>query len=151
MKSMDFKQWLTESSHRAVTDQLIADLLGVTRKTANKRINDRLTADDLLAICGKLGVNRTLALVEFGHLPFQDVLDFLDSDGQLIATADDGLLALELARRLNPATLSPVIDELAARREGAPVSDAGDVMLGYAADRRVPEPEEGDEDYGDGA
>ena len=43
-------------------------------------------------------------------------------------TAEDGELAIELARRLNPATRANEIDELAARRVGAPVSDADDSM-----------------------
>ena len=119
---MEIKQWLSETSHRRITDQDIADILKVTRKTANKRLNEGLPADDLLALCKALGINRALALVELGHLPYQEVLDFLDSDGALVSTADEGELAIELARRLNPATRANEIDELAARRAGAPVS-----------------------------
>ncbi|MGV3159826.1 hypothetical protein ACEE23_01825 [Corynebacterium sp. 32222D000AT] len=121
---MEIKQWLSETSHRRITDQEVADILKITRKTANKRLNDGLPTDDLLALCKEFGINRTLALVELGHVPYQDVLDFLDSDGALVATADEGELAIELARRLNPATRANEIDELASRRSGAPVSDA---------------------------
>lgn len=119
---MEIKQWLSETSHRRITDQEVANILNVTRKTANKRLNEGLPADDLLALCKEFGINRTLALVELGHVPYQDVLDFLDSDGALVSTADEGELAIELARRLNPATRANEIDELAARRAGAPVS-----------------------------
>ncbi|MBK4152697.1 hypothetical protein GWO62_05905 [Corynebacterium macginleyi] len=119
---MEIKQWLSETSHRRVTDQEIANILKVTRKTANKRLNEGLPTDDLLALCQEFGINRTLALVELGHVPYQDVLDFLDSDGALVSTADEGELAIELARRLNPATRADEIDELASRRSGAPVS-----------------------------
>ncbi|MDV2420174.1 hypothetical protein RAE03_10410 [Corynebacterium tuberculostearicum] len=119
---MEIKQWLSETSHRRITDQEIADILKVTRKTANKRLNEGLPTDDLLALCQEFGINRTLALVELGHVPYQDVLDFLDSDGALVSTAEDGELAIELARRLNPATRANELDELAARRAGAPVS-----------------------------
>lgn len=119
---MEIKQWLSETSHRRITDQEIADILKVTRKTANKRLNEGLPTDDLLALCQEFGINRTLALVELGHVPYQDVLDFLDSDGALVSTADEGELAIELARRLNPATRADELDELAARRAGAPVS-----------------------------
>lgn len=120
---MDIKQWLSETSHIRITDQGIADVLQVTRKTANKRLNEGLPADDLLTLCEVLGINRPLALVELGYIPYQEVLDFLDSDGALVSTADEGELAIELARRLNPATRANEIDELAARRAGAPVSD----------------------------
>ena len=125
---MEIKQWLSETSHRRVTDQEIANILKVTRKTANKRLNEGLPTDDLLALCQEFGINRTLALVELGHVPYQDVLDFLDSDGALVSTADEGELAIELARRLNPATRADEIDELASRRAGAPVSDADDSL-----------------------
>lgn len=121
---MEIKQWLSENAHRRITDQDIADILGTTRKTANKRLNDGLSADDLILICGKLGINRTMALVELDYIPYQDVIDYLDSDGQLVATADEGELAIELARRLNPATKAPEIDELAARRSN---NSAGNV------------------------
>lgn len=119
---MDIKQWLSETSHRRITDQEVAGVLKITRKTANKRLNDGLPTDDLLALCKEFGINRTLALVELGHVPYQDVLDFLDSDGALVSTADEGELAIELARRLNPATRANEIDDLAVRRAGAPVS-----------------------------
>lgn len=120
---MDIKQWLSETSHVRITDQGIADVLQVTRKTANKRLNEGLPSDDLLTLCEVLGINRPLALVELGYIPYQEVLDFLDSDGALVSTADEGELAIELARRLNPATRADEIDELAARRAGAPVSE----------------------------
>lgn len=125
---MDIKQWLSETSHIRITDQGIANILQVTRKTANKRLNEGLPVDDLLTLCEALEINRPLALVELGYIPYQEVLDFLDSDGALVSTADEGELAIELARRLNPATLANEIDELAARRAGAPVSDAHDSL-----------------------
>lgn len=131
---MEIKQWLSENTHRRITDQDVADALGTTRKTANKRLNDGLDAGDLITICEKLGVNRTMALVELGYVPHQDVLDYLDSDGELVATADDGKLALELARRLNPATKAPEIDELAARRSNRNISRVDFTAYGVADD-----------------
>lgn len=133
---MDIKQWLSENAHRRVTDSEVAEILGVTRKTVNTRLNaGTLTADDLLLICERLGINRTLALVELERLPHSDVLEYLDSDGALLATAEDGDLAIELARRLNPATRAHEIDELAARRrQNTPVSDPSDYDDGTVRD-----------------
>lgn len=128
---MEIKQWLSETSHRRITDQDIANILNVTRKTANKRLNEGLPADDLLTLCEELGINRILALVELGHVPYQEVLDFLDSDGALVATAEDGELAIELARRLNPATRANEIDELEQRRRR--MSTPADIPLGAVA------------------
>lgn len=148
---MEIKQWLSENTHRRITDQDVADALGTTRKTANKRLNEGLPADDLITICGKLGINRTMALVELGYVPYEDVLEYLDSDGQLVSTADEGELAIELARRLNPATKAPEIDELAARRSNTPPAGVGGVPYGAVADSSpdedaLREAEEGDVD-----
>lgn len=113
---MDTKKWFSETSRQRVTDGMIADILNVTRKTANKRINDGLPMNDLVTISRALDINPAITLVELGHLTHEEIEDYLDSDGQLVATAEDGALALELARRLNPATLAHEMDELAARR-----------------------------------
>lgn len=99
---MEIKRWLSESAHRRITDQEIASILGVTRKTANKRLNEGLPSDDLIQLCDELGINQTLALVELGRIKHEDVLDYLDSEGQLLETADDAALVLELARRIVP-------------------------------------------------
>lgn len=144
---MDIKQWLSENAKRRITDQDVASFLNVTRKTANKRINEGLSADDLITICGMIGINRTLALVELGCLPHDDVLAYLESDGALVATAEDGELALELARRLNPATKASELDELAARR-AMPTQD--DVMPESAVAYSGPDEDaEREDDYGD--
>jgi len=68
--------------------------------------------------------------------------------GQLVGTAEDGELALELARRLNPATRAPEIDELAARRSNTAPADVS--PLAYVADSSPNEPEMGDDGYHDG-
>lgn len=99
---MEIKRWLSESAHRRITDQEIASILGVTRKTANKRLNEGLPSDDLIRLCDELGINQTLALVELGRIKHEDVLEYLDSEGQLLETADDAALVLELARRIVP-------------------------------------------------
>ncbi|CAQ04529.1 hypothetical protein I6H52_08915 [Corynebacterium urealyticum] len=112
---MDIKQWLSEAAKRPIYDQDIANVLGVTRKTANKRLNAQLDAGDLITICRALDVNPVIALVELDYITHAEVTNYLDSDGALVATAEPGYLALELARKLNPATHAPLIDELEAR------------------------------------
>ena len=146
---MDIKQWLSENTHRRITDQDVANALGTTRKTANRRLNDGLEAGDLITICETLKINRTMALVELGYIPHQDVLDYLDSDGELVSTAEDGQLAIELARRLNPATLAAEIDELAARRSNNTEASVHPMPYGAVADSSpdedaLREQEEGD-------
>lgn len=138
---MDTKKWLAETSHRRITDDVIAKILNVTRKTANKRINDGLPADDLVTISRALDINPVQTLVELGHIEYDEVEDFLDSDGQLVATATPGQLSLELARQLNPATIAPEIDMLAERRAKKshdrvpprPADEDNDTSLGRVA------------------
>lgn len=148
MWGMDAKAWFSETSRQRVTDELVAQALGVTRKTANKRLNEGLPADDVIELAKVLGVNPAMALVELGYISYEDVTDYLDSDGQLVATAEPGVLALELARQLNPATRAPELDELEARRSNTPAPNVG--PLRYVADSSPDEPEMGDDDYHDG-
>ncbi|MFW8622480.1 hypothetical protein ACOI1A_00740 [Corynebacterium glutamicum] len=149
---MDVKKWFSETSRSQVTDTVIADILNVTRKTANKRVNEGMSADDLITISNALKINPVIALVEFDRIDYDDVADFLDSDGQLIATAEPAHLAIELARKLNPATLAPEIDDLEARRKlrnsNTPPEDVP--PLRYVADDTDTEPGMGDEGYHDG-
>lgn len=132
VETMDIKQWLSENAHRRITDQDIADILGVTRKTANKRINDGITSDDLIALCAGLGINRTSALVELDKLPYQDVLEFLDSDGQLVETAEDGQLA---ARRAMSGTSDSIEDDGTVRDFDYDIPHAADSSIDEDAER----------------
>lgn len=112
----DPRDWLTSMAKRRITAVEIAEILDVSRTTANARIAKGISADDLITICRGLRLNPVEALAELGYLEYAEVMSFMDMNGQLVDTADDGYLALELARRLNPAKIAPEIDELAARR-----------------------------------
>ena len=155
---MDIKQWLIETSGHRITDGEVAEILEVSRKTANKRLNSEVGADDLIKLCRALDINPVDGLVELRYINYRDVLDFFDSEGQIIDTAEDGDLALELARRLNPATRADELEELRKRRASKNVtpsaySDSTQYEgkdLPYAADSSPVEPEPGDDDYSDG-
>ena len=150
---MDPKDWFSSMAKRRITVTEIGDLLGVSRNTARTRM-DNLSADDVITISRALHLSPIHGLVELGYLSYDEVFNFLDGGGQLVATADDGDLALELARRLNPATVAPEIDELAARRsnahsanvQGGPYDDGTvrewDPTLDHAADSSPDEQEE---------
>jgi predicted ArsR family transcriptional regulator len=113
----DFRHWLRDLNGRRVTADDIAHKLGVSRTTVTRRlVNDELTADELITLANAYNVNPLQALVDLGRITDQQVWAYLESDGQLVETAEDGALALELARRLNPATVAPEIDMLASRR-----------------------------------
>ena len=110
------KDWFTAAAGRRVTVVEIGKLLGVNRNTATTRLQDGLSSDEIVTLARKLHINPVTALEELGKLTIDEIMSYLEVDGQLVETADVGDLALELARRLNPATISPEIDELAARR-----------------------------------
>lgn len=97
----DSRQWFSEMANRRITVTEIADHLGVSRKTAQTRITEGLSANDIIALSRALNLNPTIALVEHDILTHSEVFDFMDSDGTTIATADDAALAVELARRLD--------------------------------------------------
>lgn len=113
----DFRHWLRDLNGRRVTADDIAHKLGVSRTTVTRRlVNDELTADELITLANAYEMNPLQALVDLGRITDQQVWAYLESGGQLVETAEDGALALELARRLNPATIAPELDMLAARR-----------------------------------
>ncbi|MGX1598634.1 hypothetical protein ACWIDS_16410 [Dietzia maris] len=124
MTENDVKAWLSASAGRRITATEIAEHLGVSRNTANARLAAGLAADDLIRVCRALGINPLSALVELGALTYDELLNAADTDGQLVSTAEDGELALELARRLLPAKRAHEIDELAARRADREQADA---------------------------
>lgn len=120
------KDWFTAAAGRRITVTEIGKLLGVNRNTATTRLQDGLSSDEIITLSRHLHLNPVTALEELGKLTIDEVLSYLEQDGQLLQTADVGELALELARRLNPATAAPELDELAARRAQRDVSTPGD-------------------------
>ena len=111
----DIRDWFRSSMDRRVTVEQIGEVLGVSRATATRYVADGLDAAQIIALCDAFGANPIEALVDLGHIDYRHVIDFLDGDDRTISAAEDGELALELARRLNPAKLAPVIDDIEAR------------------------------------
>lgn len=125
----DYRAWYKSSTGRRVTADELGKILGISRPTVTRRLTqDGLTADEIITVSRSLNVNPVDALVDMDHLTVAEAMSYLDLSGQLLATAEDGDIALELARRLNPATCAHEIDDLAARRAGAPVSGRTDSM-----------------------
>lgn len=135
---------------RRVTVTEIAEYLGVSRRTATNRVNDGLTADELIVISRKLGLSPIHALVELGKLTLEEAFDFVDGEGKLLATASQDELIFRLAHeslpvemlidlgndgRARAAKYEKAHDELAARRARA----TPDVDHDPYADGTVPE------------
>lgn len=126
---IDYRDWYKSATGQRVTAEEIGKLIGASRPTVTRRLTqDGLTADEIIKVSRGLRVNPIDALVDLGHITEAEAMSHLDNNGKLLDTADEGELAIELARRLNPATRANEIDELAARRAGAPVSDADGSM-----------------------
>lgn len=98
---------------RRLTAVEIGEILGVTEKTARKRLADSLNASDVITICRAVDVNPVEALVELEFVSVEETMNFVDSDGQLLATADQEALILELVDR--SLTTPQLADLLAAR------------------------------------
>ncbi|UTN92962.1 immunity repressor [Gordonia phage Finkle] len=88
---------LGDLAGRRITAVWIGEVLGVTEKTARKRLADGLTSDDVIALCRAADVNPVVALVEMNHLTIREAMDFLDQDGTLLANATQEQLIYRLA------------------------------------------------------
>ncbi|MGQ7161365.1 hypothetical protein ACQZET_08520 [Corynebacterium diphtheriae] len=100
--------WFSEMAKRRVTVTEIAEYLGISRRTATNRVNDGLTADDLIAVSRALGLSPIHALVELGKITYQEAFDFVEGEGKLLATATTEELIVQLAR--DNLSLSQLID-----------------------------------------
>ncbi|MDO4915951.1 hypothetical protein [Corynebacterium sp.] len=154
----DFRQWYYETTGLRLTADHVAAILGMSRTSATRRLTtDDLDADEVIELCRALDLNPLVGLVDLEYITDKEVWGYLDSDGQLVETAEDGDLALELARRLNPATRADELEELRKRRASKNVTPSAysdttpdEEDLPYAADSSPDEPMPGDDDYSDG-
>lgn len=130
----DFRQWYYDTTGLRLTADHVAAILGMSRTSATRRLTtDDLDADEVIELCRTLDLNPLVGLVDLEYITDKEVWGYLDSDGQLVETAGDGDLALELARRLNPATRSDELDELAQRRHVTPPEYDDEIMPEDAA------------------
>lgn len=118
---------LTDLAARRITAVWIGEVLDVTEKTARKRLADGLPAGDVITLCRAADVNPVTALVEMDMLTPDEVHGYLDSDGKLLASADEHELIVELADR---AMTTTELGSLIARRpEATPKESAPTVSL----------------------
>lgn len=122
----DYRDWYKSATGHRITADEIGAVLNLSRPSVTRRLisPEGLSADEIITVSRAHHVNPVEALVDLGHLTTEEAMSYLDIEGQLVETSDEGYLALELARRLNPATKAPEIDEIAARRSN---KDTGDV------------------------
>ncbi|MEJ4100881.1 hypothetical protein V5S96_11015 [Corynebacterium mastitidis] len=119
--------WFSSAARRKITVTEIGEALGVSRNTARSRLDARLSSDDVITLSRALGVNPAIALEELQYLDTDELLDWSESDGKLVSTASDSELAMELARRLNPATLADALADIARAPERLKNLDGQDV------------------------
>lgn len=102
--------WFSSMARRRVTVTVteIGKHLGVTRRTATNRLNEGLTADELITVSKALDLSPIHALVELGKISAEDVFDFVDGDGKLLSTATAEELLFQLAKENLP--VSALID-----------------------------------------
>lgn len=111
----DFRDWLQRVHRQRITANDVAQALSISRATATRKLLDGLDASDIITLCRKTQVNPIQALVDLEHLTEGEVYDFLDNERLMVDTATNGQLSLELARRLNPATMAATLDEIESR------------------------------------
>lgn len=140
----DFRDWLQRVHRQRITANDVAEALSISRATATRKLLDGLDASDIITLCRKTQVNPVQALVDLEHLTEDEVYDFLDNGRLMVDTATNGQLSLELARRLNPATMAATLDEIESRSNVVDFQSArADIPQDAVADHS-PEEEEGD-------
>lgn len=140
----EFTTWVTATTNGA-TLRAIAETLGTTHPTVKNRI-DRKDPVLALEIAEHYGANPIDALVAAGAISDDDVLSYAKANRVGIDAYTDLELAQIIVERL-----------AAAEGDDSPLTTVTDIplpdddALPYAALRRTPEPEEGDDDFGPGA
>mgnify|MGYP000441986754 CR=1 FL=1 len=129
------KEWFSSMVQRKISTIELADLLGVSRRTATKRLSEGLSSDELILVSRKLNLSPIHALVELGRLTHTEAFDYLGGDGLLLDAATPEQLIYKLAED----TLTPQAKiELGAYGRGqltpTPNGQATDTDSGAPAD-----------------
>ncbi|WP_156812983.1 hypothetical protein [Corynebacterium caspium] len=92
---MDAKHWLSLNSGQLITNQFVADVLKITRKTASRRLKTQLSCADLFLLCEHLNINKIYALVELGYIDSSEITGYISSrylSHQTTSSADSPLI-----------------------------------------------------------
>lgn len=97
----DYRDWYKEVTGKRITAEEIGEILNMSRATVTRRLTeDKLTSDEIIALCRRLGAEPVMALVDLKRLTVGEVFEFLDSDGQLLDTASPEQLFYLLAEHM---------------------------------------------------
>lgn len=157
---MNFTAWL-----ESLTDDsqsVIAEKIGMSRRTLQNQIYGTPKMETIVKIAETYGLNPHLALTDLDYINARWLEDLVgDSDAALLAATEDELSQEVLRRMLRGVkteALTTPIDEMDTPTTVTPLHqpDAPDDETDidpepYAANRRKPEPVEGDDEYGPGA
>lgn len=122
----EIKTWFSARLGRRVTATDIATALDVSRNTANSRLADGLDAGDTIRISRHFDINPVEALVELGHVTYEDA--FVDSDGTTLATASQEQLIRQLAE-----DALPISDRIEIGAAAKALADRGDDLAARRA------------------
>ena len=143
-------QTLTEWVKNITNDaswRSIADELGTTHSTIQRRLKAD-TASTVIELATVYSANPVYGLLAGGCISNADLEEF-HRQGDLDAYSDVEL-SEEIVRRLRAREQNDAFNATVFEFPGSESAPA-DTHLDYVAKRGTPEPEEGDDDYGDGA
>lgn len=149
---MTFTAWLESITPDSQGE--IAKKIGIARRTLQNQIYGTPKLETIVKIADTYGVNPHRALSELGYIKAHWLQELAgDIDAALLA-ADEEQLATEVLRRMKigveTEALTTPIDELP--QPWLFAEDTPNIAPEpYAANRRKPEPVEGDDEYGSGA
>lgn len=153
----DYRDWFKSVTGKRITAEEIGETLGLSRASATRRLTeDRLTSDEIITLCRKLGAEPVMALVDLNRLTVAEVFEFMDADGTSLATASPQQVIYKLAEleltgpdKLRLAQEFLGRDDLAARRSNNRAGDVDRVPYAAVADSSPDEDALRDAEEGD--
>ena len=149
---MNDREWLANITSDNPAE--ISRKTGIPKRTVHYQIErGTFSIENILAIAEAYECPPLRALIETGHVDsaWEKVPDIVGA----LRLASDDQLTDEILRRLQLGSTAydTPVNELIHERSNVSRLESGarDTSLRYAAKREIPEPEEGDDDYGDGA
>lgn len=148
-------RWFNQLTNNA-SGRAAADRAGFNPATLNRQLKrNELATEVVIQLARAYGRPPVRALLETGYLRIEETGTL--TRAELAAALSDQELIAQIARRIDDdpshweGTFDEVIEPGLRAVSDQPEPAPGVKSVDYAANRRVPEPEEGDDDYGPGA
>ncbi|WP_150114283.1 hypothetical protein [Corynebacterium oculi] len=109
----DLRRWIHATTGIRVTADEVGGALGISRASATRRlVANEFNASEIITLCRAFGVNPLQGLLKYRYLTDLEIRAHVKREGELMKDVENGALAIELARRLNPTSRAGEITNL---------------------------------------